>query len=66
MLNHILLYRELEADLKSRGYDVNCWMCKSPLTAIHPEHGTLEIDFYGENFRIEDDSKLWTLGKPTK
>src|SRR5260370_18861688 len=56
MNSHVLVWNALEADLKSRGYAIRSWQWKSPLLAEHPDGEPLEIDFYGENSKVDESA----------
>lgn len=51
-----MVYKALESRLAAQGYRITSHYFQSPLKALHPELGELEIHFYGENLKINEET----------
>ena len=66
MITHVQVYDRLKALLESCGYRITSWQWKSPLTATHSALGDIEIYFFGENFRVDDNASPFPAHKRTR
>lgn len=56
MISHVHVYKVVKEFIERHGYEITSWTFDSPLKAKHPQHGEIEVYFYGENYTIDENT----------